>query len=114
MMEALQQHCFVISTKLALIRWNFSTEISDFVQMVKKDGILKEWNDNIANKLVTIQVDPIGNDRIVLLGDAAHSILPFCRQGMNAGFEDVQMLMDDLLNCQNFAQLPKSDISIFK
>lgn len=86
----------------------FNGNFPDFVQMVRKEDILKEWNGNTANKLVTIQVDPIGNDRIVLLGDAAHSILPFYGQGMNAGFEDVQMLMDDLLNCQNFAQLPKA------
>lgn len=30
--------------------------------------------------------------RVVLLGDAAHAIVPFFGQGMNSGFEDVYEL----------------------
>ena len=85
----------------------FDENFPDFLQIVRKESLLKDWDDNGANKLVTIQVNPIGVDRIVLLGDAAHSILPFYGQGMNAGFEDVQILMSDLLGCQNSSQLPK-------
>ena len=85
----------------------FDENFPDFLQIVRKESLLKDWDDNSANKLVTIQVNPIGVDRIVLLGDAAHSILPFYGQGMNAGFEDVQILMSDLLGCQNSSQLPK-------
>lgn len=36
--------------------------------------------------------------RVVLLGDAAHAIVPFFGQGMNCGFEDVlQLLIVSLL-----------------
>jgi hypothetical protein len=31
--------------------------------------------------------------RVVLLGDAAHAIVPFFGQGMNCGFEDVLQLL---------------------
>lgn len=31
--------------------------------------------------------------RIVLIGDAAHAIVPFFGQGMNCGFEDVLQLL---------------------
>lgn len=33
------------------------------------------------------------SDRAVILGDAAHSMVPFYGQGMNAGFEDVRVLL---------------------
>ena len=32
------------------------------------------------------------NDKIALIGDAAHAIVPFYGQGMNAGFEDISFL----------------------
>jgi hypothetical protein len=31
----------------------------------------------------------INRGRVVLLGDAAHAIVPFFGQGMNCGFEDI-------------------------
>lgn len=34
---------------------------------------------------------------VIILGDAAHAMVPFYGQGMNAGFQDCQVL-DDLLN----------------
>jgi kynurenine 3-monooxygenase len=36
-------------------------------------------------------------DRVALIGDAAHAIVPFFGQGMNAGFEDVTVL-DSLMD----------------
>ena len=36
----------------------------------------------------------ISNATILLLSDAAHGVLPFYGQGMNAGFEDVSILTD--------------------
>ena len=43
--------------------------------------------------LVTIRCNPwhVG-DRVVLLGDAAHAVVPFLGQGMNAAFEDCTVL----------------------
>ena len=34
------------------------------------------------------------SNRVVLLGDAAHAIVPFYGQGMNSGFEDARVLAD--------------------
>jgi kynurenine 3-monooxygenase len=34
------------------------------------------------------------DDKVALIGDAAHAIVPFYGQGMNAGFEDITILQD--------------------
>jgi len=39
--------------------------------------------------LVTIRCFPYSFGKVVLIGDAAHAIVPFFGQGMNAAFEDV-------------------------
>lgn len=35
---------------------------------------------------------PLG--KAIIIGDAAHSMVPFYGQGMNCGFEDVRILME--------------------
>ncbi len=39
--------------------------------------------------------------RVLLLGDAAHAVVPFFGQGMNSGFEDITVLMDLLEKSKN-------------
>lgn len=49
---------------------------------------------NPFEAMVTIKCFPwVYQDRIALIGDAAHAILPFYGQGANAGFEDCMVLM---------------------
>ena len=43
-------------------------------------------------RMVTVKAWPWSRDCAVLIGDAAHAIVPFFGQGMNAGFEDVTLL----------------------
>lgn len=58
--------------------------------------LLDDFNGNPTSSLVTVRCHPWQYDgRILLLGDAAHAIVPFYGQGMNAGFEDCTIL-DDL------------------
>ena len=52
---------------------------------------------NPASSLVTVRSYPWVKNKSLLLGDAAHGIVPFYGQGMNAGFEDCRVL-NDLLN----------------
>jgi kynurenine 3-monooxygenase len=53
----------------------------------------RELSENPVGYLATLYVDrwQLG-DRVVLLGDAAHAIVPFHGQGMNAAFEDTTAL----------------------
>lgn len=53
---------------------------------------------NPVSSLVTVKCFPwIREDRFALIGDAAHAIVPFFGQGMNAGFEDCRIL-DELIH----------------
>lgn len=52
-----------------------------------------DFENNPTSSLVTVRCSPwVYRDRVVLLGDAAHAIVPFYGQGMNAAFEDCSEL----------------------
>lgn len=56
-------------------------------------NLLQDFRNNPTASLVTVYCSPWQwQGRILLLGDAAHAIVPFYGQGMNAGFEDCTIL----------------------
>ena len=56
-------------------------------------NLIEEFKSNPTGSLVTVRCYPWNfNDKILLIGDAAHAIVPFYGQGMNAGFEDCSVL----------------------
>lgn len=56
-------------------------------------SLLEDFRRNPTSSLVTVRCSPWQwQNRILLLGDAAHAIVPFYGQGMNAGFEDCTIL----------------------
>ena len=55
--------------------------------------LLEDFWENPTSSLVTTKCDPWHwQNRVLLIGDAAHAIVPFYGQGMNAGFEDCTIL----------------------
>jgi len=73
---------------------------------------------NPTGSLVTVKCFPwTYNDRLCLIGDAAHAIVPFYGQGMNCGFEDCTVfntLLDKHADnfveiCKEFEQIRKPD-----
>jgi len=53
----------------------------------------EDYQKNPTSSLVTIRCFPWHyEDKVVLIGDAAHAIVPFYGQGMNAAFEDCRIL----------------------
>ncbi len=52
--------------------------------------LTEDWFANPTGSLVTVRCRPWhAGGRIALVGDAAHAVVPFYGQGMNAAFEDV-------------------------
>jgi kynurenine 3-monooxygenase len=59
-------------------------------------NVLDDFKTNPTSSLVTIKCFPWVRNNTLLIGDAAHAIVPFYGQGMNAGFEDCRIL-DEML-----------------
>jgi kynurenine 3-monooxygenase len=73
----------------------FDEEFPDAVPLMPT--LLEDFKDNPTGSLVTIRCSPwYYRDRICLLGDAAHAVVPFYGQGMNAAFEDC-IVLDECL-----------------
>lgn len=56
----------------------------------------EQFQTNPNSSLHTIKAYPWVYHRSLLIGDAAHAIVPFYGQGMNAGFEDCRIFMEIL------------------
>lgn len=72
----------------------FNEEFADAVPLMPE--LLNDFNNNPTSGLVTIRCYPWTRGNCTLIGDAAHAIVPFYGQGMNAGFEDC-FVLDQLL-----------------
>lgn len=69
----------------------FDEEFSTAVPLMPT--LLDDFFANPTSSLVTVKCFPwTFDDKIALIGDAAHAIVPFFGQGMNCGFEDCVVL----------------------
>merc|ERR1711871_687112 len=78
-------------------------EITDYFEEHFPDAVplmpdlIADYKRNPACRLVMVQARPWNyKDKVVLLGDSAHAMVPFYGQGMNAAFEDVMVFADTL------------------
>src|SRR5437016_5738105 len=73
------------------VRRFFDEEFPDAVPLMPT--LLEDFRQNPTGSLVTIRCAPwYYKDKIALVGDAAHAVVPFYGQGMNAAFEDCVVL----------------------
>jgi kynurenine 3-monooxygenase len=69
------------------VRRFFDDEFPDAVPLMPT--LLQDFKENPTGSLVTIRCAPwYYEDKVALVGDAAHAVVPFYGQGMNAAFED--------------------------
>jgi len=69
------------------VRRFFDQEFPDAVRLMP--NLLEDFRQNPTGSLVTIRCAPwYYKDKVALVGDAAHAVVPFYGQGMNAAFED--------------------------
>ncbi len=89
------------------VRRFFETEFPDAVPLMP--ALVNEFHENLTGSLVTIRCAPwTYKDKVALVGDAAHAVVPFYGQGMNAAFEDC-VVLDQCL-----AQFPHDRERAFK
>ena len=82
------------------VRRFFDEEFPDAVPLIPT--LLEDFRNNPTGSLVTIRCAPwFYRDKVCLVGDAAHAVVPFYGQGMNAAFEDC-VVLDECL--QKFPQ----------
>ncbi len=68
----------------------FRTYFADTIPLMPT--LQEDFRDNATSSLVTVRCYPWITNDTLLIGDAAHGIVPFYGQGMNAGFEDCFVL----------------------
>lgn len=76
----------------------FNALFPDFVHLMGKERILEDFYQNPVLPMVSIKCKPYHiSDKVLIIGDAAHAMVPFFAQGMNSGFEDC-LILDRLLD----------------
>ena len=69
----------------------FATHFPSTVDVIPK--LVEDFFKNPTSTLVTMKCFPwTYSDKVALIGDACHAIVPFYGHGMNAGFEDITIL----------------------
>lgn len=76
----------------AKVRSLFDAHFPDAVSLMP--NLVENFNANPTGAMVTIKCSPWHIDgKALLLGDAAHAIVPFFGQGLNCAFEDCTVLL---------------------
>lgn len=88
------EHSFEEAERIG-VRTFFQREYPDVLGVMPT--LADDFERNPVSSLVTIRTSPWHlHDNAVLIGDAAHAIVPFYGQGMNAAFEDCVALSHSL------------------
>lgn len=77
----------------------FESTFTDALELLDGKQLCEVFFKIKPSYLVSIKCHPYHYGRFLLIGDAAHAMVPFYGQGMNAGFEDCILLREVLYEC---------------
>ncbi|KAF2903972.1 hypothetical protein ILUMI_02207 [Ignelater luminosus] len=80
----------------------FKKFFPDSVELLGKRQLVEDFANTKPSPLVSIKCGSYHvGENILIIGDAAHAMVPFYGQGMNAGFEDCLLLDSILEDCND-------------
>ncbi len=89
-------YCFESLTTREKVQEYFKNEFPDVLKLIP--NLSEEFFKNPVGSMGTVKCDPWHRfGKVLLMGDAAHAMVPFYGQGMNASFEDVAVF-DEILS----------------
>jgi len=77
----------------------FKTYFPDTLLLL--DNFPRSYFENPTGRLVTVYTEKWHHNGLCLIGDAAHAVVPFFGQGMNASFEDCDVFIECVKNSDN-------------
>ncbi|XP_072043205.1 kynurenine 3-monooxygenase-like [Amphiura filiformis] len=79
----------------------FNTYFPDSVPLLGEEGLVDTFMKSKGLPMVSVKCNPYHyKDKAVIMGDAAHAMVPFYGQGMNCGLEDC-VVMSELMDMYN-------------
>ncbi|XP_059095648.1 kynurenine 3-monooxygenase-like [Tigriopus californicus] len=87
----------------------FLANFPDSIPLIGQARLIEDYFNIKPSPLVSIKCSPYNyQDKVLILGDAAHAMVPFYGQGMNCGMEDV-LILDQYLD-----KYPQSRLKAFE
>ncbi|HET9697898.1 MAG TPA: NAD(P)/FAD-dependent oxidoreductase [Terriglobales bacterium] len=86
------ENSFELLTDERTVRAFFEGKFPDAMALMP--NLIENFFSNPTGSMVTIKCDPWHHGNALLLGDAAHAIVPFFGQGLNCAFEDCSVLLE--------------------
>lgn len=75
----------------------FDKHFPGVTDLIPESALISSFQNNPHLPLISIKASPYHfSSSCVILGDAAHAMVPFYGQGMNAGLEDVRVLFETI------------------
>ncbi|XP_067632559.1 kynurenine 3-monooxygenase [Eurosta solidaginis] len=81
----------------------FHKYYADAVPLIGEERLIKDFFKMPPQHLLSVKCNPYHyGSKVLIIGDAAHAMVPYYGQGMNAGMEDCTLLMS-LFNQENLS-----------